>query len=805
MSISRPLNGQEQKFRGAFIANISSSLGLTTQPSSASVTLVEDPFTGAIFNRPSVGEFVEIGIGPSYKFSGIVMKIDIDVKNISGRRIQVSINDAREIMRTVPIILAPGYRAVAEEINGTACSVLDAFGAFDSQEIGINLSEWNHAGMPYKNIALAINGGTIVLGETEVKIPQQVVNAYGERYLFDFSEVSAMVASEHRVNTNLVTMADFLQELANRNSFDWYIESRVLESNIKEIKIKVIDRSEDNIDVDLEQFLSDNNDKVISARSGIELRTDIACTALLGAPIEQMDTYEIKGMANEPVNLEEEGGSSEYLMSEIEMRVVLGGRQAWESWLGCQRIEDAGVPESGQPIDIQTGVGFSRYGGDLDDSFINPLFDTRSGAIFVIRGVSAARAKFLGEAEDKLDIVSKVFEKLKGHAEATYGKRFVFNPPGNVEVIDAAWTLNVLGGEDIKSPNEFFRDENGKTRGYVQFSSPDTENPFSLGLGDLGFDVGDLTQALPGLAGFSVPTDFIVLGLSDFNPKDAMIEADKSNYFWATQSTITGEEAKGNLYVSATIDREGKVIIDSPITESKPNQKEFDNFMLACITATAGNVKTKNADGTEITSASGILLNFAQQNGGSFFKLHSRVYQPKRVIVPTRSKFNRYGPVFPSELSQESQGKLEIINDDGFAPWEFGGFSLMLQAMQLKVDSAASAQRDAQTADIVVEGFPTLSLGDQLGRNSNINNITISLSNQITTTYRLQTYTRKFGELSKDEATRISLYAARGGDRIFSDNQIQFYERYRRKANKQFSGRGNRSESSTTGGGQSFG
>src|SRR5690606_4298709 len=101
-----------------------------------------------------------------------------------------------------------------------------------------------------------------------------------------------------------------------------------------------------------------------------------------------------------------------------------------------------------------------------------------------------------------------------------------------------------------------------------------------------------------------------------------------------------------------------------------------------------------DADGNSQNSAAKIVENIKRIFGPGSFEMHSKCYQPAFVYVPTRSRYLRYGPVFPSSLGPNTQGRLEIIQDDGYAPWEFGGFALMLEAMQLKVDSAISQVRE---------------------------------------------------------------------------------------------------------------
>lgn len=130
----------------------------------------------------------------------------------------------------------------------------------------------------------------------------------------------------------------------------------------------------------------------------------------------------------------------------------------------------------------------------------------------------------------------------------------------------------------------------------------------------------------------------------------------------------------------------------------------------------------------------------------------------------------------------------------------------MNEAMQLKVDSAISTVREVFSGNIVVEGFPRYSLGDALERNANINNISIAFGDGgVTTTYTLQTFTRKFGQFTKEDWTRLAIFANNGGARLLPKRLVNFIENHRVSVNRQFTGRGARGGSPTTGGAGNLG
>jgi hypothetical protein len=819
--------GGPDKFLGAFVKNISSNLGLSTSPSTASVTVVED--TGAQFEFPDVGTYHEVAAGSTWKFGGVLTRYEIDIANISGRTIRINLSDPREIMKSIPVIIAPGYDSIVQKINTTGCSVLDIFGAFTNT--GINLSGWNQAGMPFERIVSALNGENILFGNTVVPVEQQIVKAFGERYVFNIDELTPRVDGQYRINTNLTPLSNIIDDLSNRNSFDWFVESQRRSDNIIEVTVKIIDRSVDNIDISLQGFLDQHENQVITATSGVELRNELSCLALQGASVENMTKVSILGLANEPVDLTVEGGINNYKMDEEEMRAVLQGRTAWEIWLGLQRdFTTVSYTFKGPKKDGDTGAvipgststttrkakvsrgGFSRYGSNFTDAFVNEMAALSKLAEQVGQQIpfKPQRVTYIAKAGDsQREIVGKVFSKLESHAKATYGKRFVHNDIGD-EVIQSVWTRDAVALGDTNTfqtnadPNSYFRQEDGRTRAYVEFSIEQAGGAFSLGLNNLTNLFGDqnifnkITRFGTTFSNRSSRDDAIVVLdlVNNFDPQGALIDIkDVSNYVYKeAQSPFA--TVKTSLYVSCTVNKDGVVVLPGGIFESTPSSNEM--LRAAIISANKENDK-----GEEDVQAK--LLRFFG-NTNSLWGMHGRAFQPDFVFVPTRSRTLRYGPVFSEELGASAQGKLQIIQDDGFSPWEFGSISLMINAMQLKVNNATSLQKEAFSANIQVEGFPQFNIGDSLEKNSNINSITMSFGDGgVKTSYSLQTYTRKFGEISKEDWARLAFILSNGGGRVLPQQQASFLTQYNVNVDKNFSGPFFSSDSSLNGGALDFG
>lgn len=752
------------KFQGAYVVNVNSNMGLSQDPSTLSLTVVEDELNSpqVLFTDPTVGEYKEVEIGSNFRFCGIITKYERTIAAEGGRTIAVEMSDPREIMGSIPIILAPGFRGVVAGLSSTGCALIDALGAFDDfDNTGFNLSDWNQSGMTFGDIILALKGGTKVIAgrsPSSFDVEAQIPTVFGEQYLFDLSEIEPLINTSLRINTNLISMADFIQELATSNAFDWYVDCDTRSDGVIVVTIKPINRSTDNTDIDLDNFLATNSGLVINARRGFELRNELACSVLVGAPVESLRQLNINGMANNPIDLSDEGGDDRYFMTEEEMRVVLGTKLGWESW-------------------VEANGDLDRYG--ITDIDIKPLSSIVDDGLNQL-GRPGNRLVTEFPAQEKRR--GQLYEKLKGHAQASYGKRFLFPQVFDVDYVDGVWTADVVAGND--DANEYFRDNNGKTRAYVEFvkSEDVVVNPagaigstFVAGKGQDAAQPLDLAEA------------------NNFDPEEVLVELDKTDYIFRNDS----------LFVSATIEEGNIVRIDAPVTVSQPEIYELEDIIKAL---KASNVE-QTSEGDFVEKRQRDILRHDMLYGGlgASIEIHAAAYQPKFVYIPTRAKYLRYGPVFSSNISSESEGRLEIIQDDGFAPWEFGGFTTMLDAMQFKVDNQSSSVKQVETADIDIVGLPLHNLGDSLGLNSNINNINITFGpNGINTNYRLQSFARRFGQLSKEQLAFLSLFARRSGGRTLPQDTVGFIERFRTQIPRQLGGRGASLGPSTTGGAKSF-
>jgi hypothetical protein len=128
--------------------------------------------------------------------------------------------------------------------------------------------------------------------------------------------------------------------------------------------------------------------------------------------------------------------------------------------------------------------------------------------------------------------------------------------------------------------------------------------------------------------------------------------------------------------------------------------------------------------------------NNAHQAGGTLGSLAVNPHPkyPAQFGVPLTSELETYGPW--SALGAE--GKVDLVQDDGLVPWEYGGETEMDVAANARVAGAASLQTTAEWAEATFAGIPLASPGDVLvSGGPTLTQVSVNYSTGgLTTTYR---------------------------------------------------------------------
>jgi hypothetical protein len=139
-------------------------------------------------------------------------------------------------------------------------------------------------------------------------------------------------------------------------------------------------------------------------------------------------------------------------------------------------------------------------------------------------------------------------------------------------------------------------------------------------------------------------------------------------------------------------------------------------------------------------------------------RLHKVPYSNEQYgfFLPVQSNVRTYGPFVAS--GTRACG-VNVVNDDGLAPWTFGGYSKLSQAGTQYVNSVASLATVIDTAEINIVGLPIYNIGDPVGQSAYVAGISFQYgADGVSTKYVLKTFTYPAIRLSKllyDRTTNV--------------------------------------------------
>jgi hypothetical protein len=145
--------------------------------------------------------------------------------------------------------------------------------------------------------------------------------------------------------------------------------------------------------------------------------------------------------------------------------------------------------------------------------------------------------------------------------------------------------------------------------------------------------------------------------------------------------------------------------------------------------------------------------------GGTIGRLgiHPAARTPAAFGVPLKSNVEVYGPW----VVAGAPGKVRVEQDTGLTPWDYGGEEVMDLAGRSRVLTAVTNQQLSESGGVTAAGAPNWSLGDVLQTGGpNLTNLEVSFGpSGVTTSYRFQTFTPRFGLFSRQNSERLKRMA----------------------------------------------
>lgn len=126
------------------------------------------------------------------------------------------------------------------------------------------------------------------------------------------------------------------------------------------------------------------------------------------------------------------------------------------------------------------------------------------------------------------------------------------------------------------------------------------------------------------------------------------------------------------------------------------------------------------------------------------------------VHIPLQRNFEYFGPFMATGVYSAG---LNLIQDSSIAPWTYGSVAKMLTAGQQLADRSVAKITVIDHASFNLAGLPEFNIGDPIGVNANMNNISMQYGTDgLTTSYNISTFALPSVRISKLLSQQISKY-----------------------------------------------
>lgn len=702
---------QRGTFLGSTVRSLTSSIGWGVgQPSQLTVSLVDDPRNGDSFSPPMVGT-------PCYfsfynmNFFGLLQKWE-ERNAIDGSPVyDVTLVDPREILDGAQVIIG-GYRGT----TGGVPNLINAYGWWENQKFGKSMS--NEAGMPWNLVYQAITsivntssvgdyGGPLALGST----------SYG----LDLSQLP-MPGNDYRVGGHSVNLMEVIAQICEDGGCDFFVELVGYT-----IRIRTVSRRNQPSLGTIQNLVHQNTGTVARSTNGLELRNEVTSSFLVGGEVTtlfQTDGirsfwgYDVNGapvwgksgelkltdddgteivtintefMDLNSASISDITGRMRYKCSKFEMQCALSNYNTWAQYMYSNKRN---LLEAWGVLSAFTTVPPNEFFTLSDTADVDA---TQAGRI---------AGTDLPNENKNVSNSMRLYEFVKGYAEEYMGKKYAIPLPFVLQYQETE-TLRIVNSYEVSDSG--YLDEDASPLGLATLNEDQFRNPDGRYRCFVRFD--DLTDA-----------DF-----TNLNPQSSVIQGDK-------------------LYTECQVDP--VLLFDS--------QKPYAIITLPgtlndSLVGVAGNIE----------QIAGILgsTNFdavgkAMKQEFFPFAISPDTRNPKLVAIPLKSNTMCYGPWFAAGAN----GKVNFEVDPGLTPWNYGGWAEMEAAGNSRVMNAITNMQVSETGTLELAEAPIASLGDVLQAGGpNVTNIDIQISptGGITTSYRFQTYTARFGVFNKHTGERL--------------------------------------------------
>jgi hypothetical protein len=686
------------RFLGLTLKDFKTSVGWGSQAGQLEVELVRDPANGDAPSVPPVGWPVYFQF-EGLRFNGLLQHFG-PKESPAGQVYTATVVDPREILDGAVLVTSNYAGAV-----GGLKNLVNVYGWWEAQ--GYGLSGSTPAGMPWANVATALRAICNTPGYGPFGGP---LNYKGVAYALDLSEIPTP-PPYYRIAGGHAGLLEVVTQLCEDAGCDFHVDLVGYT-----IRVRAVSRAHQPPLGTLSALaLSEAfSGRVLRVEAGVEARNETTSAFVVGGEVTELFLtqaaasfwgYDIVGnpIVGEPGPHPGLPGTHDFMsLNAAGVADIIGS-----TYYPCNTVEIRCAMQSyecwsvylkkyRQPVFNLVHGLWNK--GVPDPSCKADLIDDSAAA-----ALRAANADLYARSQ-------RLYEFVRAYGTDFYGKQFLVRLPF------------VLAKQDDETLVVTYSQE-PTDAGYL----PDGADALGLSPQNQEAFLAPDERVLP----FAFWPTVTAADTSRANWNDTVIEQDNSMYMKASvnpKMVFIGDvpcalvQLSGALYEKPADQFGGQQILNPLLADGQPGR----------VQAVANN---------GIAGTIGV------------FRVWPAALPPAIFAVALKSNVEHYGPWYVAG----APGKVRFEYDPSLTPWDYGGHATMNLAGNARVLAAVTNMQAAEAGTVEVAGAPEYSLGDVLQAGGpNLTAVNVSFGpDGVTTAYRFQTFTPRFGLFSRQNAERL--------------------------------------------------
>jgi len=712
-------------YYGAHIENMSVSYQWGGGGGSAQLTVVEDGIKGAVLSgNPGIGDFASVSIG-SLTVNGILKRQTYD-QTTGGRRFNIVIEAPTEYLDGIQVITQDFNGKTFPSIGAGLAPLSNTYNTYQYRlsQGGFVGTDINSSGAPAQQV---LDDVATLASSSSSQGSSGKVSYGGYLWQLNLSNIYSICPSDFRISGPVQSLSSIISDICEVAGYDWWVDM-----SSTHIIPKVVSRSDPAnggaVSDYIANVLANGGGEVQSAQNGVEQSIPVTHRTIVGAPVRRMLIKDVTtygtpffgktannkyilapiGATTAGIAIDEFGGAVDYMASEMEIRMAMGGRETWETFKALEYI--AGGAGDGATL-------LSTTLGKIDGKSAALLNSLGTGFYFPIDLEPTnltSYQKFLNNNNDAYN--SRVYAAVSRVANDFYCQAYLINLSDNYgefgsqintnvrfvsqdvnleqtwDIVDSAWVAS------NPFPDPSFYDESGRLKSGCAWRHLDAGDYSALG--------GD----------WCVTPDRGIASVKSSVENEVL---------WITTSDGT--------YPYAVCRTNALVLYADEYT-----------------TADYGLTKVWSYLTGQFIPPEAYL-----RGGGEnlHFSVPPRGLAPASFGIAQESNTYRYGPW---QAWSGTAGKAQVDFDDGFAPEAFGNLDTLDDAAFATAGDGVASAALQETGSVTILEEPQAKIGDKFMGGPYLTGIDVSVGlDGVKTTYKFNTWTQEKGKMAKFDIDRI--------------------------------------------------